>query len=84
MKKKILSLFLAASMALSLAACGSPADSAEADAAVEALMAGSLSYNPDTTCHHHDHEGGSCGHHGHGHGDGESCGHHGHGHGCRG
>ena len=35
MKKKILSLFLAASMALSLAACGSPADSAEADAAVE-------------------------------------------------
>ena len=33
MKKKILSLFLAASMALSLAACGSPADSAEADAA---------------------------------------------------
>ena len=33
MKKKILSLFLAASMALSLAACGSPADSVEADAA---------------------------------------------------
>ena len=61
-----------------------PGVTGEADAAVEALMAGSLSYNPDTTCHHHDHEGGSCGHHGHGHGDGESCGHHGHGHGCRG
>ena len=35
MKKKILSLFLAASMALSLAACGSPADSVGAEAAVE-------------------------------------------------
>ena len=40
MKKKILSLFLAASMALSLAACGSPADSAEADAAEKEASAG--------------------------------------------
>ena len=55
-----------------------PGVNGTADAAVEALLAGNLSYNPDTTCQHHSHgEGESCGHH---HGEGESCGHH-HGHG---
>lgn len=45
--------------------------SGEADAAVNALLAGSLGYNPDVRCDHHDHgEGGhTCGDHG--------CGHHG-------
>lgn len=39
-------------------ACG------DADAQVGAFLAGSLDYDPDTTCHHHDHpEGHSCGHH---------------------
>ncbi len=47
--------------------------SGEADAAVNALLAGSLGYNPNVRCNHHDHEHGegghSCGEHG--------CGHHG-------
>ena len=47
--------------------------SGEADAAVHALLAGSLGYNPNVRCNHHDHEHGesghSCGEHG--------CGHHG-------
>lgn len=30
--------------------------SGDADAAVEALLTGKLQYNPDVTCHHHDHE----------------------------
>ena len=52
-----------------------PGVSGAADAAVEALLDGTLQYNPDTTCQHHSHEHGeSCGHHGHG--EGESCGHH--------
>ena len=52
-----------------------PGVSGEADAAVEALLAGNLQYNPDTTCQHHHHEhGASCGHHGQG--EGETCGHH--------
>ncbi len=48
--------------------------SGDADAAVEALLAGTLAYNPNVQCQHHEghHEGG-CGHHGEGHG----C-HHGH------
>lgn len=43
--------------------------SGEADAAVNALLAGSLGYNPDVRCDHHDHsEGGhTCGDHGCGH-----------------
>lgn len=41
--------------------------SGDADAAVEALLAGNLAYNPDVQCNHHGdhhHEGGSCGSHG--------------------
>ena len=47
-------------------ACG------DADAQVEAFLAGSLNYDPDTVCAHHGHghEGGSCGEHTH------ECGHH--------
>ena len=48
-----------------------------ADAAVDALLAGNLAYNPDVRCSHHDesHGGGAhtCGSHGCGKG---SCGHH--------
>lgn len=54
-----------------------PGASGDADRQVEAFLAGSLSYNPDTQCsHHHGHsKGHSCGEHeGHGH----SCGGHGH------
>ena len=53
-----------------------PGASGDADAQVEALLAGSLNYDPDTVCAHHhhgaDHDCGSHGHHcgGHGH----SCG----------
>ena len=55
-----------------------PGASGAADAQVEALLGGSLNYNPDTVCaHHHDHgEGHDCGSHGEGH----HCG--GHGHSC--
>ena len=43
----------------------------DADAAVNALLAGNLDYNPDTMCSHHSHE------------DGHACGSHGCGsHGC--
>lgn len=65
-----------------------PGVTGAADQAVEALLAGTLTYNPETVCSHHHEEGASCGHHqgngascGHHHGDGESCGHHHHG-GC--
>lgn len=59
----------------------------EADAAVEAFIAGKLDFNPDVQCNHHGagHEH-SCG--GHHHGEGHTCGGHGHGeggcghHGC--
>ena len=48
--------------------------SGDADAAVNALIAGNLGYNPDVHCDHHDHEHGESGH---------SCGNHGCGnHGC--
>ena len=48
-----------------------------ADAAVDALIAGTLAYSSDANCDHHG-EGHECGHH---HGD-AGCGeHHGHGHG---
>lgn len=42
--------------------------SGDADAAVEALLAGSLNYNADVRCSHHDHEHGE---------DGHQCGNHG-------
>jgi len=45
--------------------------SGDADAAVNALLADSLQYNPDVHCDHHDHEHGEGGH---------SCGDHGCGH----
>ena len=38
----------------------------DADANVEAFVKGSLNYDPNTECHHHDHEGGhscTCGKH---------------------
>ena len=40
--------------------------SGDADKAVEAFVAGMLSYNPDVKCDHHDHhgEGHTCGEHG--------------------
>ena len=41
--------------------------SGNADAAVEALVAGNLMYNPNVKCNHHDHE----------HGEGHTCGSHG-------
>ncbi|MCD7837759.1 MAG: DUF134 domain-containing protein [Clostridiales bacterium] len=47
----------------------------EADAAVEALLAGSLAYNPDVRCSHHEghhHEGGCGGQH---NGEGHECRH---------
>lgn len=53
--------------------------SGDADKAVEAFLAGTLAYNPDVTCSHHDeqHHDGSCGSHGCGdHSDGHSCGGH--------
>lgn len=58
--------------------------SGSADAAVEALLAGSLAFDPNVHCDHHDHEHGEhghhcgehgCGHHDHGEG-GHHCGHH--------
>lgn len=46
--------------------------SGSADAAVEALLAGKLEFNPEVACNHHEgHEGMSCGEHG--------CGEHKHG-----
>lgn len=48
-----------------------PGAQGNADAAVEALLKGSLDYDPDTMCNHH-HEGGE----GHNcHGEGLTCGH---------
>lgn len=44
--------------------------SGDADAAVEALLAGNLAYNPNVKCNHH-------GEHHHGHGEGHTCGNHG-------
>ena len=41
--------------------------SGDADAAVEALITGNLTYNPNVRCNHHDHE----------HGEGHTCGSHG-------
>ncbi|MCC8160901.1 MAG: DUF134 domain-containing protein [Oscillospiraceae bacterium] len=49
--------------------------SGDADAAVEAFLAGSLNYNPDVQCSHHEghHHGGDCG--GHHHGENHECRH---------
>jgi len=50
--------------------------SGDADAAVEALIAGNLAFNPNVKCNHHDHHHGedhSCGDHGCG---SHNCGHH--------
>ncbi len=47
----------------------------EADAAIAALLAGTLAYDPDVQCSHHEghhHEGGCGGHH---HGEGHECRH---------
>ena len=59
-----------------------PGVAGDADAAVAALLADSLSYDPDTVCAHHSHEEGHvCGDHGcGGHEDGHTCGDHGCGH----
>ena len=59
-----------------------PGVAGDADAAVAALAAGNLVYDPDTVCCHHHEDGHDCGHHGE---DGGHCGHHGHGEGhqCR-
>ena len=46
--------------------------SGSADEAVAALLAGTLAFNPDVRCSHHDHA----------HADGHSCGDHGDGHSC--
>lgn len=49
-----------------------PGAAGNADEQVAALLAGNLSYDPDTTCNHHSHaEGEACGH---GHEGGEHCG----------
>ena len=56
-----------------------------ADAAVDALLAGTLNYNPAVHCSHHDNEHGehSCGSHGCGeHEHGHACGHHEGSHSC--
>ncbi|MEF9841932.1 MAG: NifB/NifX family molybdenum-iron cluster-binding protein [Raoultibacter sp.] len=37
--------------------------SGSCDAAVEALIAGTLAYNPGAECDHHDHDHGDCGDH---------------------
>ena len=50
--------------------------SGDADAAVEAFVAGNLAFNPTVQCNHHDHHHGeshTCGDHGCG---SHSCGHH--------
>ena len=45
--------------------------SGSCDAAVEALLAGTLGYNPNVKCNHHDHEHGEGGHTCGGHGCGK-------------
>ena len=51
--------------------------SGSCDAAVEALLAGTLGYNPNVKCNHHDHEHGEGGHTCGGHGCGKGNCHHG-------
>ncbi|MEF9969459.1 MAG: NifB/NifX family molybdenum-iron cluster-binding protein [Ruthenibacterium sp.] len=40
-----------------------PGAQGSADACVDALLAGSLQYNPDTVCNHHHEDGHDCGEH---------------------
>lgn len=48
--------------------------SGNADEAVQDWVNGTLKYNPEVSCSHHDHgEHGNCGTHGCGHGAGDSC-----------
>lgn len=48
--------------------------SGNADEAVEEWLKGSLNYNPDVSCSHHEHENHeNCGTHGCRHGEGHSC-----------
>ena len=80
--KKFIALALASVMTLSLAACGGGGAqmalaqagialyggcSGDADAAVADLLAGTLRFNPNVQCNHHDHH----------HGEGHTCGDHG-------
>ena len=61
-----------------------PGVTGNADDVVKDYLAGKLAYDPDTECHHHDHEHGEGHDCHHGHGEGHDC-HHGHGcgeHGC--
>ena len=51
--------------------------SGSCDAAVEALLAGTLGYNPNVKCNHHDHEHGEGAHTCGGHGCGKGNCHHG-------
>ena len=55
-----------------------PGAKGNADEQVQSFLAGNLSYNPNTQCSHHDHEGEhTCGSHGCGsHGSDHQCGHH--------
>ena len=56
-----------------------------ADEAAKALAEGTLAYDPDARCDHHDHDHGNCGHHHeheHEHGHGHCGHHHGEGHHC--
>lgn len=48
--------------------------SGNADEAVNALLGGTLAYNPSVKCTHHEHSGHNCSHHHHG--EGHSCSHH--------
>ncbi|MGF0032481.1 NifB/NifX family molybdenum-iron cluster-binding protein [Bariatricus sp. SGI.154] len=48
-----------------------PGAQGDADAQVESYLAGTLNYDPDTVCSHHEHHHGDCGGHEHG-----GCGHH--------
>ena len=52
-----------------------------ADEAAKALAEGTLAYDPNAHCDHHDHEHGNCGHH-HEHGHDHCSHHHGDGHHC--
>ena len=55
-----------------------PGVTGDADQAVAALLAGTLAYDPDAACSHHEHDHGDCGGHGHGNCAGHGCGgHHG-------
>lgn len=52
----------------------------DADSAVSSFLSGSLKYDPQASCSHHNHGGGGCcGGHEHGESHSCGCGHHGHG-----